>query len=277
MDARNRDRFQDEVSDLRQRKARVVVTDVGPFPLEVAEAAGVPGLCIANFTWADIYAEYAGREPGFTPIVADLESRYARATLMLETGLTLPMPYFPRRKSVGLVARPGASRRAELREMLGPAAEGKRLALVYAGNWGLPVPWERLEQFVGWHFLSLNPFETKTTNSSQVAQTAMPHPDFVASVDLVISKLGYGITGECLTAGTPFLYCPRHDFAEYPAIDSVLADWPGRLFLPSESFLGADWQSALERVPACGSVSRRSAPGGAASAATIVEFWSGAA
>jgi L-arabinokinase len=271
---RNRIRFADEVRDLRQREARVVVTDVAPFPLSVAEALGIPGLCIANFTWADIYAEYVKEEPGFVPVVAAMEAEYSRATLMLETGLALPMRYFPRRECVGLVARSGTPRRAELLEMLGPGADGKRLALVYAGNWGLPVPWERVERFSDWHFLSLNPFETVTTNSSQVAQGAMPHPDFVASVDLVISKVGYGITGECLTAGTPLLYCPRFGFAEYSAIDSVLAEWPGRLYLPSEAFLSADWGDILKTAPMFGSVRPRPASGGGAAAAQIRQFWS---
>ncbi|MES2460243.1 MAG: hypothetical protein V4671_06650, partial [Armatimonadota bacterium] len=272
--AQNKARFHDEVQALRQQEARVIVTDVGPFPLTLAEALGIPGICVANFTWADIYAEYVSEEPSFGPIVASLESQYAHATLMLETDLALPMPYFPQREAVGLVARPGRSRRAELLEMLGPEAEGKRLALVYAGNWGLPVPWQKLEQFTDWHFLSLSPFDTKVSNASLISQGAMPHPDFVASVDLVISKLGYGIVGECLTAGTPILYCPRLGFAEYQAMDLALSDWPGRLLLRSADFLQADWNNSLRAVPAFGSVPPRPAPGGAAAAARITQLWS---
>jgi L-arabinokinase len=275
VDARNRARFHDEVADLRQRGARAVLTDVGPFPLAVAHALGIPGLCVANFTWADIYAEYIPKEPGFAPVVADLKREYARATVMLETDLALPMSYFPHQESVGLVARAGTPRRDELLEMIDPAAQGKRLALVYAGNWGMPIPWKRLEQFTDWHFLSLNPFEIEIENLSLISQGAMPHPDFVASVDLVISKLGYGIVGECLTTGTPFLYCPRHGFAEYAAIDTALSGWPGRLFLPSEMFLCADWADAFQKVPAFGSVPPRPAPGGAAAAKRIADFWSG--
>lgn len=274
IDARNQERFHDEVADLRQRGARVVVTDVGPFPLAVAHALGVPGLCIANFTWADIYAEYIAQEPGFAPVVADMERDYARATVMLETDLALSMSYFPRQESVGLVARSGTARRAELFQMIDPAAHGKRLALVYAGNWGMPIPWQRLEEFADWHFLSLNPFETEIRNLSLISQGAMPHPDFVASVDLVISKLGYGIVGECLTAGTPLLYCPRHGFAEYTALNAALSDWLGRLLLPSDTFLSADWKDALHKVPTYGSVLPRPAPGGAAAAKRIVDFWS---
>ncbi len=275
VEAQNQARFPHEAAELREREARVVVTDVASFPLTVAQAVEIPSLCVANFTWADIYADYVTQEPAFVPIVADLQAQYASATSVLETGLALPMPYFSHRESVGLVARPGTARRADLLRLLGPKADGKRLALVYAGNWGLPVPWERLETFSDWHFVSLNALgaNKEVANVSVIAQSTMPHPDLVASVDLVISKLGYGIVGECLTNGTPLLYCPRAGFAEYAAIDQVLSRWPGGLLLPSDAYLSADWKEALARTPPFGSLSSWEAPGGPAAAQRIISHW----
>lgn len=275
IDSYNRARARDEAEDLRRRGARVVVTDVASFPLTLAAALGIPGLCVANFTWADIYAEYADTQPGFCPVVAQLTDEYRQASLLLEAGLSLPMPYFPKRKSVGLVARVGKRRRDELLALLSPDAAAKRLALIYAGNWGLPVPWERLERFTNWHFLTLAPLPGMGKNASYIPQTAMPHPDFVASVDLVISKAGYGLVGECLSAGTPFLYCPREGFAEYGALERALSDWPGGLRLSADAFLAAEWEGALTQAPRFGSLPSQSAPGGGAAADAITAFWEG--
>ncbi|MBC8104568.1 MAG: hypothetical protein H7Z41_18490 [Cytophagales bacterium] len=275
MDTRNQARLAETAEELRRRGAQVVVTDVGSFPITVAEQIGIPSLCVANFTWADIYADYVDEEPAFAPIVASLNTQYSRATRLLETDLSLPMACFPRRESVGLVARQGTPRRPELLERLGVPAHGKRLALIYAGNWGLPVPWQRLEAFDDWHFVSLAPFDAAARNASHLPQSVLPHPDFVASVDLVISKPGYGSVGECLAAGTPFLYCPRTGFAEYAALDAALSSWPGGLRLPAERFLAADWGAALSRVPPPGSISPLPAPGGAAAAARIADHWRG--
>jgi hypothetical protein len=79
---RNETRRADELAWLHSIGARLIVTDVASFPLTL----GLPSVCVANFTWADIYAEY----PGFAAIVAQLESEYSQTTLMLEAGLALP-------------------------------------------------------------------------------------------------------------------------------------------------------------------------------------------
>lgn len=253
---RNEARRDDERRWLESVGARVVLTDVAAFPLTL----GVPSVCVANFTWADIYAEYAG----FTELVAELEAQYAQATLLLETGLALPMPYFPRRESVGLVARVGK------RRPLPGASE--RNALIYAGNWGMPFPWERLEHVTGWSFYTLTPPPKPwPRNLIVLNREDLPHEDIVASVDCVISKAGYGLVGECLAAGTPLLYGPRSGFAEFAALDAALHAWEGGIRLASDDFLAARWP--LERVPAEGSVARQPAPGAERIVAHLVRLW----
>lgn len=252
--SRNEARRNDERAWLESIGARLVLTDVASFPLTL----GLRSVCVANFTWADIYAEY----PGFEAIVAQLESEYAQTTLMLETGLALPMPYFPRRESVGLVARVGKVQ----------ALGAGRSALIYAGSWGMPFPWASLEHFTDWTFYTLTPPpEPWPRNLVVLSREALPHEDIVASVDCVISKAGYGLVGECMAAGTPLLYGPRSGFAEFAALDAALLAWDGGLRLESEAFLSAAWP--LEQVPPKGSVTRLPAPGAARVVERLVALW----
>lgn len=245
----------DEIAWLRFVNARLVLTDVASFPLTL----GLPSVCVANFTWADIYADYAG----FEGIVAQLEAEYAQATLLLEAGLALPMPYFPSRESVGLVARVGSSH---------TLCSG-RSALIYAGSWGMPFPWESLERFMGWTFYTLTPPPRPWPgNLIVLSRETMPHEDLVASVDCVISKAGYGLVGECMAAGTPLVYGPREGFAEFAVLDAALQAWNGGMRLESEAFLRAQWP--LEGIPTKGSVSRLPPPGAAATIETLVKLWS---
>ena len=258
---RNEARRADEIAWLRSVNARLVLTDVASFPLTL----GLPSVCVANFTWADIYTEYAG----FEGIVAQLEAEYAQATLLLEAGLALPMPYFPRRESVGLVARVGKNR------IIPPARRGpgSRAALIYAGSWGMPFPWASLERFVGWTFYTLTPPPRPWPgNLIVLSRDTLPHEDLVASVDCVISKAGYGLVGECMAAGTPLLYGPREGFAEFAALDAALQGWDGGMRLESGAFLSAQWP--LEGIPTKGSVSRLPTPGAAATIVALVKLWS---
>ena len=275
MDVANRTRFEAERRWLESVQAKVVVCDVAAFPLTVAASLGIPALLVANFTWSDIYAEY----PGFEAINARLRAAYGHADLLLEAGLSLPMSYFAKRKSVGLVARIGKDRRAEL-VPLAPARGGKgvKLALIYAGNWGMPLAWERLKGFDDWHFLTLTPpGSVRPPNLTALPRGFLPHEDLVASVDLVVSKPGYGIVGECLASGTPLLYGPREEFAEYAALDAALRAWPGGLKVSGEDFIQLKWKETLDACPERGGVTRLPAPGAESAARCIERVWRGTA
>jgi len=269
---RNIGRDEDEAEDLRRRGARLVVSDVPSLPLVAAGRAGIPAVCIANFTWVEIYHRFIDEEPAFAPIVRDLTAEYARATLLLDAGLSLPMPYFPSRETVGLVARTGRDRRDELLRLLPPSARDKRLALVYVGGWGLPIPYERATAFADWHFFSLDAPPVMPPNWSLVPRDALDHPDIVASVDLVVSKPGYGLAAECLSLGTPLLFPPRPAFAEYEALESAVTAWPGGLLIPPAPFLDLAWRPYLDRVPTRGATPLLSAPGGPGAAAAIRRY-----
>lgn len=269
--ARNRTRFDDEVTFLQRVGARVVVSDVPPFPLAVADAAGVPSVCVCNFTWADIYESFVDAEPGFAPIVAEMRSQYGAATLCLDTDLSLPMAYWHRREAVGMVARPATARPDALRSLLPPDARGRRTALIYLGSWGYPLDYVRLECFADWQFVSFESPPAPVANWTVLDRAnGWPHPDLVASVDLVISKPGYGLVAECLSTGTPLLYPPRPEFAEYPALHAALMAWSGSLFIDRDRFLALDWTDALAAVPDRATVPRLPANGGPNAARQIL-------
>ena len=40
-------------------------------------------------------------------------------------------------------------------------------------------------------------------------------------------KPGYGTIGECMANGTPVVYHPRNDFAEYAVLRKALIEWGG--------------------------------------------------
>jgi hypothetical protein len=278
-DARNdAARLAAEGNDLRRRDARVVVSDVPAFPLLAARRVGVPSVLVANFTWADIYAGLADEEPAFGPVSERIADEYRAADpLLLEAGFALPMAYVPRREVVGLVARPGADRRAELLSRLPSDAHGRRLALVYVGAWGMPLDYGRLAMFPDWHFLTLDllPAPDGLPNLTVADRGWMAHPDLVASVDLVVSKLGYGIAGECVRAGTPILFPPRPGFAEHPVIEREVTTRGLAVPLPADAFASLDWASALAAVPARGAVPPGAAPGGPQAAEVITRLYRG--
>jgi hypothetical protein len=282
IDQQNRERFPTEVEDIRQRGIRLIVSDVPSFPLMVAKQLGLPSVCVVNFTWVDIYRsldETAEEIATLNRIADGLEQEYATATLALEAGFALPMSYFPRKESVGLVARSLPNNPIPSRERLIPAlpptAQRKKLALVYVGGWGLPIPYERVTEFTDWHFISLDAPPVPPPNWTVLPRTLMEHPALVDAVDLVISKPGYGLAAECVSLGTPLLYPPRPEFAEYPALDSVLRQWAGGIPLSRSAFLSVQWQDSLHRAANLPPIPRLPTPGGTTAAKRLSEIYDG--
>ncbi|MBC8138497.1 MAG: hypothetical protein H8F28_21665 [Fibrella sp.] len=274
IEARNRERFDDERRDLLRRGAKLIISDVPSFPIGVAADLKIPSVCVANFTWADIYGSLIGDEPRLAAVAERLRDEYAQATLHLEAGFALPMTYFPQRESVGIVARRGRERRTELLNALPISARDRRLALVYAGSWGLPIPYPELARFDDWHFLSLDaPHKNLPANWSILPHTLMAHPDLVASVDVVVSKVGYGLVGECLNGGTPIIYCPRTGFAEYPVIDAYLSSRPHGIRVSVEAFTSGDWEAILSAVPPRGAVPKEATNGGERAAGRLADLY----
>jgi hypothetical protein len=236
---------------LLEQRVDGVVCDIPAFPLRAAARAGLPSVAVANFTWYEVYREYAERFPVYRAIVESMREQYAAAGLLLEVTPALPMPYFPHRRSVGVIGRSAQSIRTELLAALG-LEPGTKLALIYLGTFGMHMAWERLERFGTWAFLSADPIESSPRNLFVFDKRRFRFADVAVSVDLVISKLGYGIYSGCVTGGVPLLYLPRHDFAEYPALDTAIRAWGHGYCLGDEAFTGLRWEpvlSAVEHAP----------------------------
>jgi hypothetical protein len=271
--AANEVREQSEIAFLKEAEARLVVTDIAAFPLKIASRCGIPSLCIANFTWVEIYRAFLGEHADFAEIIERYVREYECATALLKAGLALEMPYFSVQEDIGLVARTGVRRREDVLQLLPDEARNQRLALVYVSGWGLPINYGMLERYSDWQFISLDPPPILPSNWTVLSRYDLPHPDLVASMDCVISKPGYGIVGECLAAGTPFLYPPRPQFAEYFAIDAGLTEWQGGIRMTEQDFHRGDWRMYLDSVPSYESVPGQKTNGGERAAAAMLKYY----
>ena len=243
---RNQAHLADEVAFLKERGVRAVASDVPSFPLHAARAAGLPSAAIANFTWHDIYAEYA-ETAADQALLAQMAEEYASATVGLITPLHLPSTpaLFPNVEPVPLVARRGSPIRDILTEALDIPPQ-KHLALLYLGGWGLEIDWPALGRFTDWVFLLDRPLPVPGANTRAFDPGILRYADVAASVDTVVSKAGYGTVTECIANSVPLLYLPRHGFAEHDALVSGMNRWGGGIEISEAAFHAGDWEHALE-------------------------------
>ena len=242
---RNRAQRPDEIAWLKGHGVRCVVSDIPSFPLLAAREAGIPSAAIANFTWHDIYAEYA-ETAADAVLLAQMAEEYASATVALITPLNLPPTpkLFPTAEAVPLVARRGRPIRDVLISALDIPA-GKQLALLYLGGWGLEIDWAVLETLTDWIFLLDRPLLKPIANARVFDPSVLRYADVAASVDAVVSKAGYGTVTECIANSVPLIYLPRHGFAEHEALVLGMRQWGGGVEISEAAFHAGDWQVAL--------------------------------
>ena len=227
-----------------------IVSDITPFAFDVAYRAGIPSVAVTNFTWHDIYSPYIARYPQYTHILSAMEEQYAKAALALALYPVSPMPVFAdgKKKPVPVIGSRGRSRRDEIFEAF-RIDRRKRLGLIYTGNFGLDaVNWKRLESFGGWEFIGVYQLPGQPENFHVVSKERFRYADLSASADAIIGKMGYGVFSESLLNGTPLIYLPREDFAEFETLDAEARRLESGVCINARAFADMDWIDILENA-----------------------------
>ncbi|KAL5525717.1 hypothetical protein ACEPAG_7054 [Sanghuangporus baumii] len=73
-------------------------------------------------------------------------------------------------------------------------------------------------------------------------------PDLTALADVLLGKLGYGTTAECVDACTPFVYVPRPLFVEEHGLRRLLQDEGTGVELSREKYESGEWADAIQKT-----------------------------
>lgn len=248
-----------------------IVSDITPFAFDVADKAGIPSIAISNFTWHDIYSPYVCQYPEYAEMLSDMANQYRKASLALTLYPSLPMPVFNHKIQTPILGRKGRNRREDVNATFGIDKQ-KRLALIYAGNFGLDaVDWVKLEDINGWEFVGVYPLPGNPRNYHTVAKSQFRYQDLSASADAIVAKMGYGVFSESLLNGIPLIYLPRDDFAEFPVLDAEARRLGSGVCVSADAFARVGWGSLLEDAAINNKASPADGGGAASCAAEIVK------
>jgi len=240
--------LENEIEWCKKNAVDVIVSDITPFAFEIANRARIPSVAIASFTWFDIYHEYIHHDTAFEPYLQHIRRQYEMASCCIEAAPACQMPYFGNRKQIAFVARKGTDRRNAIYERYA-IDPSKYIGLIYVGTFGMErASWKRLEVFDNWEFLGVCPLDDTPRNYRKVDKKDFSYQDISASVDLMITKIGYGALSECFLNGTPLLYLPRTNFAEYPVLEKAVMEWGGGYRLSEADFMDLKWNEVLNDI-----------------------------
>jgi len=261
-------RVEAEVTSMCAAAPSLVLADTPYLALSAGKRAGIPAVVLANFTWGDILPSLDESPHEHQVLLQSVLNAYAEAETGLRVAPGLRLSGVRKVVDVGAIAEPAQSQREQLRLRLG-MSEPERLVLVGFGGIRLEsFPWHEMEKMRGFRFLvdGIPPRESSRVYS--LAALPFTFKTALASVDLVITKPGYGTILEALALGLPVVYVRRYNFAdEGPLVEFLHAHGQG-LELSRQDFLSGRWKPTLEAV---GSRKRPMVPiSGAAEAAEVL-------
>jgi len=230
-------------------KADLVVSDVVPVVCRVAADMGVRSVCIGNFSWDFIYAEYIV-EAGYhhRSIVWQIAEDYAHCDILLRLPGYGPMPAFRNVIDVPLVVRGLRKSRSEVRKELGLEENAKVLLFNFGGQ---PAGWKLKQEWLpdGWICLVCGAADSQDVppNFIKLAKDAYT-PDVIAASDCMLGKIGYGAASEVLAYKLPLVFVRRDYFNEEPFLRKLLEHYQNSIEMIRSDFLAGHWKPYLLRA-----------------------------
>ena len=242
-------RLKEETAAIRESGADLVLGNNPYLAMAAGAAAGVPAVALASLSWDEILRGHVDQtQPWQHALLDDMRRAYGQATLLLRIAPGLPMPAFPRAENIGPIATPLASARNRLRAQL-QIPENDALVLMAFG--GIPLdhlPFEKMESMPGIQFLIAGPVPPQSRRVRSISDIAEPFSTLLSSVDVVMTKPGYGTTIEAVAVSTPLVYVRRHDFADEDSIVQHVHRYGRGVELSREDFLNTRWEAAIREA-----------------------------
>lgn len=235
-----------ETERLAAASPDLVLANVPYVTIAAAAAAGIPVAAFSSLNWADLVDHYLGGRAECAALRAEIRASYALADVFLRPSPAQAMT-LPNIHDIGPVARLGRNRCEDIRRTLGLGRE-TRLGLIAFGGVDHRLPLERWPPLPGWHWLSSVP-ETPTRPDMAPWQVAgIPFTDLLPSMDLIVTKPGYGTFSEAGLAGIPVLFEPRLDWPEAPPLEKWLAQHTKCLPATAEEMVGGALPALLQKL-----------------------------
>jgi hypothetical protein len=240
------ERLDAEVAAMQAARPDLVLADTPYLALAAGKRAGIPTIALASFTWDLVLADYpAPPSIDQSALLRAIKTAYAQADLALRITPAPKMTLFPRVTDIGPIGEPAAPARRQLAEALQLAPDEKTVLVGFGGIPLTTLPFTQVERLHGYRFLFDGPLPQSGTGFVSTKSLPFSFKTLMASVDLIMTKPGYGTLMEAVALHIPVVYVRRYNFAdEQPLVDYLHRHGRG-YELSKEEFVQGRWEPAL--------------------------------
>ncbi|MEB3290017.1 MAG: glycosyl transferase [Leptolyngbya sp.] len=237
--AHQADLVADEAAYLKQRGVSLVLADIPPLAVPLAQSAGVPCWMMSNFGWDFIYRAFGA---DFAEAVTWIEDWFHQCDRLFRLPFHEPMGAFSALEDIGLTGGSPRYSVAELREHLGLHTPPDRTVLLTFGGLGVEsIPYDQLRRFPDWQFLTFDSRLPPLPNLKPLPRKGFRPVDVMPVCGRMVCKPGYSTFSEACRTGVPVITLTRDDFAEGPILVNGIQDHSWHRVLSPDAFFQQDW------------------------------------
>ncbi len=235
--------------EINKTECRLILCDISPMGIAVAQKAGVPSVLVENFTWDWVYENYVSADFPVGKYVDYLRDNYNDVDYHIQIE---PVCSYQNADLATLpISREVRSSSQQIRQKLS-IPDGVTLVLITMG--GIPENYLFLEQLKHQrdvYFIIPGGSQTMKLDDNLVLlprHSDLFHPDLVNACDAVIGKLGYSTLAEVYHAGIPYGYIPRPTFKESEILEAFVKNQMHGYAISESQFHEGSWLSSLSEI-----------------------------
>ena len=242
-------RLSNEVSAISAASPALVIADIPYLAIEAGSRAHIPTIALASLTWDLVLKEYCHASDHAQPQLIDrIRESYAHADRALRITPAPKIDAFSNMIDIGPIACPAAPERHRLASALNLVPNEKTVLVGFGGIALTSLPLEQMEQLRHYRFLIDSPVPPGFSRIHFIETLPFSFKTLLASVDVIMTKPGYGTLVEAVALHQPVVYVRRYNFADEPPLVDYLHRYGRGMELSLGDFVKGRWEAALRTV-----------------------------
>ena len=149
---------------------------------------------------------------------------------------------------IGPIASPTSPERDRLASALALAPNERTVLVGFGGVPLTSLPLEQMEQLRHYRFLFDGPVPPGYSRIHSTETLPFSFKTLLASVDVIMTKPGYGTIVEAVALQQPVVYVRRYNFADEPPLVDYLHRYGRGVELSIDDFTRGRWEPALQQA-----------------------------
>jgi hypothetical protein len=242
-------RLSNEVAAMQAASPALIIADTPYLAVEAGSHTRIPTIALASLTWDLVLKEYChASNHAQQQLIQDIRGSYAKADIALRATPAPNIDAFSKVIDIGPLASPASPERDRLASILALTPNEQTVLVGFGGIPLKSLPLAQMEQLRHYRFLIDGPIPPVYSHIHSTDALPFSFKTLLASVDIIMTKPGYGTIVEAVALQQPVVYIRRYNFADEPPLVDYLHRYGRGVELSFDDFTQGSWEAALQHT-----------------------------